>query len=70
MSRIADDLEDYDNFCDRWNIEGRKYGMYSHYDEIFKKMEINSIYEFNQKVEELIKNGWDLDHIKDFYQIS
>ncbi len=69
-SRIADDLDDYESFCDRLNIQNRGYGIYSHYDEIFKKIEVHSMYEFNQKLEELTKSGWDLNHIKDFYQIS
>lgn len=70
ISRIAEDLNDYTEFCERLNIKTRGYGMYNHYDEIFNKMDVGSIYGFNQKLSELEKMGWDINHIKDFYNIK
>lgn len=77
-ARAADDLDDYEDFCKYWGLlrrEGRGsdytwYDMSGHYAEIFKKFDVKHICDFNKKIAELTKQGWDKEHIKDFYQIK
>ena len=69
-------IEDYENLCDYWEIERRPtknfgyYDMYGHEEEIFSKLGVKHIYDFNKKVSELKSEGWTKETIKDFYNIK
>ncbi len=69
LSKIADDMDDYESLCKRLGISEQS-KMYDHRDKIFKKFNVNNVYDFNAEFNRLQIQGWDLAHIKDFYNIN
>jgi hypothetical protein len=71
VGKYYDDCNDYDDLCEFLEIKSRDYKLMSkHRDEIFEKIQVENVYEFYEKTKKLIKDGWDMDHIKDFYDIK
>lgn len=69
VGRYYDDMDDYNHLIETLQIKSRD-RFYNHEDEIFEKFEVKNSREFWSKFKKLEEEGWNLDHIKDFYNIK
>jgi len=70
ISRYYDDMEDYTTLCESFNIKQRYDSFYKHKNEIFRKLGTRSRHEFWTKIQHLKEDGWDEEHIKNFFNIE
>ena len=69
--KAMDDYDDYLSICSEFNLQHSSYHtIYDHMDVIFSALGVKNVYEFWPKIRELRAEGWDNDHIKDFYKLK
>lgn len=61
---ICETLQISLNSVSRWD------GFIRDRDTLFKQLDVKNYEEFKEKINNLIKEGWTIEYIKDFFQIS